>query len=158
MPLMLNPDEEVGGVLGMQAFLRSEEWKELNVGFALDEGLANPLDEFTVFFGERNPWCKYLTQKLSSLWTYWNFFLLLTGVKVSCPGNPGHGSRFIEGTAAEKLRTVINRFLEFRQQEKNRMDANPELTLGEVTTINLTKIEVKGHYILRLVQLNNRLF
>lgn len=67
MPLMLNPDEEVGGVLGMQAFLRSEEWKELNVGFALDEGLANPLDEFTVFFGERNPWCKYLTQKLSSL-------------------------------------------------------------------------------------------
>ena len=72
--------------------------------------------------------------------------LLLTGVKVSCPGNPGHGSRFIEGTAAEKLRTVINRFLEFRQQEKNRMDANPELTLGEVTTINLTKIEVKGHY------------
>ncbi len=41
----------------MQAFLRSDEWKELNVGFALDEGLANPLDEFTVFFGERNPWC-----------------------------------------------------------------------------------------------------
>ncbi len=61
---------------------------------------------------------------------------------MSCPGNPGHGSRFIEGTAAEKLRTVINRFLEFRQQEKSRMDANPELTLGEVTTINLTKIEV----------------
>jgi len=61
---------------------------------------------------------------------------------VSCPGNPGHGSRFIEGTAAEKLRTVINRFLDFRQQEKNRLEANPELTLGDVTSINLTKIEV----------------
>jgi aminoacylase len=68
--------------------------------------------------------------------------LVVTGVKVSCPGNPGHGSRFIEGTAAEKLRTVINRFLDFRQQEKNRLEANPELTLGDVTSINLTKIEV----------------
>ena len=61
---------------------------------------------------------------------------------MSCPGNPGHGSRFIEGTAAEKLRSVINRFLDFRQQEKDRLEANPELTLGDVTSINLTKIEV----------------
>ena len=51
-------DEEVGGKLGMQVFLRSKEWLELNVGFALDEGLANPTDEFTVFYGERMPWCK----------------------------------------------------------------------------------------------------
>ena len=41
----------------MKAFLNCAEWKELNVGFALDEGLANPIDEFTVFFGERMPWC-----------------------------------------------------------------------------------------------------
>lgn len=52
-------DEEVGGELGMKAFLESKEWKELNVGFALDEGLASPTDEFTVFFGERMPWCKF---------------------------------------------------------------------------------------------------
>lgn len=70
----------------------------------------------------------------------------LLGVKVSCPGNPGHGSRFIEGTAAEKLRTVINRFLDFRQQEKNRLEANPELTLGDVTSVNLTKIEVNKFF------------
>jgi aminoacylase len=68
--------------------------------------------------------------------------LVIIGVKVSCPGNPGHGSRFIEGTAAEKLRSVVNRFLDFRQQEKDRLEANPELTLGDVTSINLTKIEV----------------
>ena len=53
-------DEEVGGHLGMGVFLESPEWKELNVGFALDEGLANPKDEFTVFFGERMPWCKLI--------------------------------------------------------------------------------------------------
>ncbi len=43
-------DEEVGGVLGMKAFLRSEEWKELNVGFALDEGLANPISMSLLYF------------------------------------------------------------------------------------------------------------
>lgn len=61
---------------------------------------------------------------------------------MSCPGNPGHGSRFIEGTAAEKLHKVINRFLEFRQQEKNRLEADANLTLGDVTSINLTMLEV----------------
>jgi len=117
--LTFMPDEEVGGVLGMQAFLKSNEWKKLNVGFALDEGLANPTEKFTVFYGERMPW--------------W--------VKVTCPGNPGHGSRFIEGTAAEKLHLVIGKFLDFRQQEKSRLEASPNLTLGDVTTVNLTKIE-----------------
>jgi len=56
--LTFMPDEEVGGVLAMQAFLKSNEWKKLNVGFALDEGLANPTEKFTVFYGERMPWCK----------------------------------------------------------------------------------------------------
>lgn len=68
--------------------------------------------------------------------------VIFIGVKVSCPGNPGHGSRFIEGTAAEKLRNVINRFLEFREKEKKRLESNPNLTLGEVTSINLTQLEV----------------
>lgn len=41
----------------MEAFLQCPQWKELNVGFALDEGLANPTEEFTVYYGERMPWC-----------------------------------------------------------------------------------------------------
>lgn len=28
---------------------------------------------------------------------------LLSGITVHCPGSPGHGSRFVENTAAEKL-------------------------------------------------------
>lgn len=74
-------DEEVGGVLGMKAFLLSEEWKELNVGFALDEGLANPIDEFTVFFGERMPWCNTLTSRTTSLSRFIIYFWLLQGLK-----------------------------------------------------------------------------
>ena len=63
---------------------------------------------------------------------------------MTCPGNPGHGSRFIEGSAAEKLRQVISKFLDFRQREKLRLETNHSLTLGDVTTVNLTKIEVLG--------------
>uniref|UniRef100_A0A8C4HJP6 N-acyl-aliphatic-L-amino acid amidohydrolase n=1 Tax=Dicentrarchus labrax TaxID=13489 RepID=A0A8C4HJP6_DICLA len=79
--LMFVPDEEVGGHKGMETFVKHPEFQKLNIGFALDEGLANPGEAFTVFYGERNPW--------------W--------ITIHCPGSPGHGSRFVENTAAEKL-------------------------------------------------------
>uniref|UniRef100_A0A8C5SUT6 Aminoacylase 1 n=1 Tax=Laticauda laticaudata TaxID=8630 RepID=A0A8C5SUT6_LATLA len=50
-------DEEVGGHKGMELFVKTPEFAALNVGFALDEGLANPTDTFTVFYGEKCPWC-----------------------------------------------------------------------------------------------------
>ena len=40
----------------MEAFVETQAFKDLNVGFALDEGLANPTHKFTVFYGERSPW------------------------------------------------------------------------------------------------------
>lgn len=33
------PDEEVGGYLGMAKFVESDEFKAMNVGFSLDEGI-----------------------------------------------------------------------------------------------------------------------
>jgi len=112
------PDEEIGGADGMQAFIASSYFKELNIGFALDEGLANPGKEFMVYYGERCDW--------------W--------VSVTCHGKPGHGSLFIEDNAGEKLRQVLNGFLGFRDSEEQRLHSD-KLTLGEVTTVNLTKIQ-----------------
>ncbi|XP_067907457.1 aminoacylase-1-like [Heterodontus francisci] len=117
--LLFVPDEEIGSQNGMVKFVESEEFRALNVGFGLDEGLANPSDAFTVFYGERSVW--------------W--------VTVRCPGSPGHGSRFIENTAAEKLRRVLNSFLDFREKEKKRLNLSECLTLGDVTTINLTYLQ-----------------
>lgn len=51
-------DEEIGGHDGMKVFVKDPVFKSLNVGFALDEGLASPTDVFRVFYGERVPWCK----------------------------------------------------------------------------------------------------
>ncbi|XP_051841376.1 aminoacylase-1 isoform X1 [Antechinus flavipes] len=110
------PDEEVGGHKGMELFVKRPEFQALRAGFALDEGLASPTETFTVFYSERSPWWLCVTSS----------------------GNPGHGSRFIENTAAEKLHKVVTSVLKFREQENQRLRSNPNLSLGAVTTVNLT--------------------
>ncbi|XP_064422213.1 aminoacylase-1 [Latimeria chalumnae] len=117
--MMFVPDEEIGGKKGMEAFVKHPEFQALNLGFALDEGLANPSEVFTVFYGERNPW--------------W--------ITVKCTGNPGHGSRFVENTAAEKLHKVMAAFLEFREKERQRLNTNACFSLGDVTTVNMTMVK-----------------
>jgi len=113
------PDEEIGGLLGMKKFVQMQEFKKLNVGFALDEGYANPSEKFSLFYGERNAW--------------W--------VSVKITGQPGHGSQFLPNTCGEKLRRVVESFMAFRDEEEKRLKENPHLQLGDVTTVNLTMLE-----------------
>lgn len=118
------PDEEIGGLDGMAAFLLSDEWTRMNVGCALDEGLANPGDEMTLFYGERHTW----------------------KVEVTCAGNTGHGSRFIADSAGEKLRSVLDQFYDYRREQERLLlqqlkENGCVLTLGDVTTVNLTIIQ-----------------
>ena len=42
----------------MESFVESPEFKELNIGLALDEGLASPDDDYIAFYGERSLWCR----------------------------------------------------------------------------------------------------
>lgn len=113
------PDEEIGGAYGMKAFMDTPEFSAMNIGLALDEGLANPDNKYSLFYGERSLW--------------W--------VRVKCAGSPGHGSRFIQDTAAEKLQKVMASFLSFRKSEETRLQVNPCMHLGDVTTLNLTILE-----------------
>lgn len=43
----------------MKDFVNTKDFNNLNIGFALDEGLANPDDQFALFYGERTIWRKY---------------------------------------------------------------------------------------------------
>ncbi|ELT90864.1 hypothetical protein CAPTEDRAFT_184037 [Capitella teleta] len=113
------PDEEIGGHDGMEKFILHAAFKKLNVGFALDEGLANPTENFTVFYGERSPW--------------W--------IEVTCPGAPGHGSRFVENDAGTKMRKIIDSFMDYRENQKAKMEGDPKVKLGDVTTVNFTMVE-----------------
>lgn len=48
------PDEEIGSEFGMEAFVQSTKFKQLNVGFGLDESAAFPFgDSMFVFHAER---------------------------------------------------------------------------------------------------------
>lgn len=113
--IVFGPDEEIGGKDGMASFVSKNTFKDLNVGFALDEGLASPTEEFRLFYGERACW--------------W--------FTVTFNGNPGHGSAFIEDTAVSKLVEVMNRALAFRKDEEIRLKSNPAFTLGDVSTLNI---------------------
>ncbi|KAI3654393.1 hypothetical protein MP228_001112 [Amoeboaphelidium protococcarum] len=120
------PDEEIGGGDGMKLFIQSDLFKQLNVAFALDEGLAcDKPDTFKLYYGERAPW--------------W--------IKVYATGSVGHGSQFISNTAAEKVHQFIGKVMAFRDAEQMRLkvgrkvdDAGREqrLKLGDVTTVNVT--------------------
>ena len=120
------PDEEIGGHDGINRLLASDQWKAMQpVGVALDEGLANPENAFTVFYGERVPW-----------------WLL-----VKTEGNTGHGSRFIKDTAVEKLMAVCRTALAFRAEQEEALGHSGGCSharskkLGDVTTLNLTMLK-----------------
>ena len=57
--VFLTLDEEIGGIDGMYAWLDTEHFKTINLGLALDEGLASENDTFTVFYGERESCGEY---------------------------------------------------------------------------------------------------
>lgn len=61
---------------------------------------------------------------------------------IECPGQTGHGSLLHENTAGEKLSLALQKFLDFREKEKRRLQLNPDFTIGDVTTLNLTIINV----------------
>lgn len=75
------PDEEIGGGDGMALFVKTELFKELNIGVALDEGIPSSNESFYIFNQERAPW--------------W--------IRLDAQGSTGHGSTLPQGTAMEKL-------------------------------------------------------
>lgn len=112
------PDEEIGGVLGMREFVHTDDFKRLNVGFALDEGVASPTSDFYLFNGER------------SIWHVW----------VHCPGDPGHGSLMLSNNAGEKVRIIIDRFMDLRAKEAAKL-LTGEYKIGDVLSVNLTQLQ-----------------
>lgn len=79
-------------------------------------GVASPDDVYNVYYAERSIWHVHFT----------------------LPGHPGHGSLLLKDTAAEKVRVLLDRFIDYRTTQVNRLAKHPELTIGDVTTVNIT--------------------
>jgi len=110
------PEEEIGGVDGMKDFVHQAAFKKLNAGVSLDEGVASPDETFNIYYAERSIWHVHFT----------------------LPGHPGHGSLLLKNTAGEKVRKLLDRFIDYRNSQVKRLSDNPELTIGDVTTVNIT--------------------
>uniref|UniRef100_A0A5S6R179 N-acyl-aliphatic-L-amino acid amidohydrolase n=1 Tax=Trichuris muris TaxID=70415 RepID=A0A5S6R179_TRIMR len=117
------PDEEVGSTEGMGRFVETEEFRLLNVGLCLDEGVASEDDIYRIYYAERSLW--------------W--------LKIIASGNSGHASAFIEDTAAEKLYYVVGKFLEMNREEKAKLLNDHCLTVGDATSANLTMLSGGVH-------------
>lgn len=107
------PDEEIGGFEGAAKFTASKEFKDLNVGFAMDEGQANPGDEFRVFYADRSPW----------------------NLKIKADGIPGHGSRLYDNSAMENLMKSVEIMSRFRESQFDVVKAGRAAN-SEVISVN----------------------
>ncbi|XP_061395567.1 aminoacylase-1-like [Musca vetustissima] len=56
--IMFVPDEETGSQNSLQEFVKSKEFEDLKVGFALDEGMATEDGRFVAYYAERSLWRK----------------------------------------------------------------------------------------------------
>ncbi|CAB4266957.1 unnamed protein product [Prunus armeniaca] len=107
------PDEEIGGLDGVAKFAASKEFRDLNVGFMLDEGQANPGDEFRVFYADRTPW----------------------SLIVKAKGAPGHGSRLYDNGAMENLMKSVEVMTRFRAAQFDVVKAG-KAAISEVISVN----------------------
>ncbi|XP_050213576.1 uncharacterized protein LOC126664979 [Mercurialis annua] len=107
------PDEEIGAADGYAKFVNSKEFKELNVGFAMDEGQASVNDEFRLFYADRTPW----------------------DLVIKAKGQPGHGSNMYDNSAMENLMKSVEVITKFRESQFDIVKAGFAAS-SEVVSVN----------------------
>lgn len=59
-----------------------------------------------------------------------------------CEGQAGHGSLVQETiSTGEKVQYMINKLMDLRKSEAEKLKQNPKLKMGDVTAINLTMMK-----------------
>ncbi|XP_049867863.1 aminoacylase-1-like [Pectinophora gossypiella] len=118
--MTLMPDEEIGGDYGMKPFLLSDEFAQMNVGVAFDEGGSYALPISPVFYQDKVPW----------------------QIQVDCYGTSSHSSQFpaTSDTATGMCRNVMDKLLEFRDVEYAKYQSTGLLNPGVYTSVNLNKL------------------
>ncbi|XP_037045175.1 aminoacylase-1-like isoform X4 [Bradysia coprophila] len=81
-----------------------------------DEACASEEDDFFLFNAERTVYA----------------------IELTCNGQSGHGSAPLENTPGEKVRYILNKFMDYRSKELSKISEN--VPMGNVTNINLTII------------------
>lgn len=135
------PDEEIGGLFGMKQFVHHDVFKSLNIGFALDEGYMSPNDTYLIYYGERSNWSRFSFLALTlPIFLFESVFKFLQEIFFKCSGHTGHGSMNFKNTAGEKLSFIMQKMYEFRKTQVDKMESNPKLEEGDISSVNLTAL------------------
>lgn len=59
---------------------------------------------------------------------------------ITCSGQSGHGSLLFKNTPGEKIHYIIDKFMSLRKIESEKLENNPELTIGDVTTVSFIRL------------------
>jgi len=95
--LILVPDEEIGGFSGVGSLVQSPEFKKLNIGYVLDEGIASG-DETKLLI-------KVTERKVLQL-------------KIDCIGQAAHSSRLMAKNPVHSLVKFLSAITEFQHQQQ----------------------------------------
>jgi hypothetical protein len=67
--------------------------------------------------------------------------IFFTEVIFHCCGTDGPSEALLTDTAGEKVRVILDRAMDFRQTVADKLQSDPSLTTGDVTSLNLTMIK-----------------
>lgn len=125
----------------MAKFVTTQEFKDLNIGFSMDEGIPSADDSFVVFYAERTTWSKDQLKVKSTMCINYCGDRLIAEVEFKINGNTGHGSILLKDTVGEKLVYLMTKMNDFRTNESERLhNSNGALITADVTTVNLTML------------------
>lgn len=62
----------------------------------------------------------------------------ITEIAFKCSGVTGHGSILLKNTAGEKISYITQKLYEFRKAEVKKLESDPNLGEGGVSSVNLT--------------------
>jgi len=116
------PGKEIDASFGLKQFVHTPDFSTMNVACALDASMPSTNDKFLQFIGEKSTWL----------------------VQINCASDDVNGSIIPNNTAGEKLRKIMDRFMEIDISEKQKYLELVALRIksDEVTSLTLTKVWV----------------
>ncbi|KAJ0175490.1 hypothetical protein K1T71_008649 [Dendrolimus kikuchii] len=119
------PDEETGGNKGIKQFVDTDVFRNLNIGFALDEGYVSESENLLLpVYLDKRPW----------------------QIQFTVHGQGGHGSLLKDGTAIENACNMLKLILEYREEQKKIMKSRNKLDYGAYTGINVDIVKAGLRY------------
>ena len=115
--LILVPEEEVGGFKGAKLLVETEQFKKLNIGYALDEGVPSGKDQILhIKVSERKP----------------------IQIRLTATGTQGHGSKLRCNNPIHCLTQVLARI---EQYQSNQKGTAPHSEEGRYLSMNITSLQ-----------------